>query len=83
MRAKVKIDYVESFKDAVGNTTSENLIFRAVCKDGIYPADGSDEDNTFARWTPAAELKMSITNPDLFGKFAVGEKYYLDFTKAE
>jgi hypothetical protein len=55
----------------------------AVYRDGAYPEDGSDEDNTFARWTPQADLSMSINNPNLIDKFEVGQKFYVDFTPAE
>ena len=48
-----------------------------------YPADGSDEDNTYAKFSPGASLSLNIANPALFGKFLVGEKYYVDFTKAD
>lgn len=77
MRAKMQVRNVENF------TTSERLTFGAVCKSGGYPADGSDEDNSFARWTPSAELTMTVNNPALLGKFKVGDKFYVDFTPAE
>lgn len=77
MRAKMKVSKVEQFE------TCENLTFNAVCKSGSYPEDGSDEDNTFAKFTPTAELKMSITNPALLGKIKPGQKFYVDFTLAE
>lgn len=78
MRAKMKLVSVNKLSD-----TCEVLEFRAVCKsNGPYPADGSDENNTFAKWTPTADLRMSITNPDLVGGFEVGQEFYLDFTPA-
>lgn len=75
MRAKMQVSAV------ITNGGSEQLAFNAVCKSGAYPADGSDEDNSFAKWTPSAELKMTVNNPDLFGKFKVGDKFYVDFTE--
>lgn len=54
-----------------------------VPKNGSYPEDGSDEDNTFARFSPSGALKLTIANPALLGKFAPGQKFYLDFTEAE
>lgn len=83
MRAKMQVHGVREYKDAAGQTTQEDLIFYAVAKDGAYPSDGSDEDNSFARWTPCGELKLSIMNPALFGKLPVGSRFYLDFTPAE
>lgn len=77
MRAKMKIVSTKLLSE-----TCEVLQFSAVCKSGPYPPDGSDENNSFARWTPAAELKMTITNPNLIGGFSVGQEFYLDFTKA-
>lgn len=76
MRAKMQISQIS------GTPTSEQLHFHGVAAKA-YPADGSDEDNTFARWSPSVELKISITNPALIGQFKVGEKFYVDFTPAE
>lgn len=75
MRAKMKITDIKTH-----NETYEELRFSAVSKNDGYPADGSDENNSFAKWTPTAELNMSITNPTLIGKFTVGQEFYLDFT---
>jgi hypothetical protein len=77
MRAKLAINRIEQ------HTASETLHFNAVCKSSAYPADGSDEDNTFAKFSPSATLSIQITNPALVGQFKVGEKYYVDFTPAE
>ena len=75
MRAKMKVTNVDHAGDA-----QETLKFSAVAKNDGYPADGSDENNTYAKWTPAAELQMVITNPALVGKFVVGQEFYVDFT---
>lgn len=77
MRAKMRVTSVISHGPA-----NETLNFNAVCPKGPYPADGSDEDNTFARWTPSASLSMQVTNPDLVGKFKAGDTFYVDFTPA-
>lgn len=77
MRAKMVVDAVTQWP------SSENLSFSAVCKSSGYPADGSDEDNSFARWTPTASVTMTVTNPALHGKFKSGDKFYVDFTPAE
>ena len=77
MRAKLKVTNV------VTHTSAERLTFCAVYKENGYPSDGIDEDNTFAKWTPTADLQMTINNPDLLGKFKVGDKFYVDFTPDE
>ena len=78
MRAKMMITHVESF-----GGVSERLRFVAVAKDGLYPSDGSDEDNTYAKFSPSGELSLTVANPALLGKFKTGDKFYLDFTKIE
>lgn len=78
MRAKFSVASITKHSD-----TCETIHFSAVCKSDGYPADGVDEDNSFARWTPSASCQIQITNPDLIGKFAPGDKFYVDFTKAE
>jgi len=82
MRAKMRVSNVETFRNPDGSTTGEKLTFHAVAKSEAYPADGSDDDNTFARYSPSAELSIHIANPSLFGGFEVGQKYYVDFSPA-
>lgn len=76
MRAKFKVDSIEKYEG------SEALTLSAVYADS-YGENGESEDNDFARWTPFGELRMTVNNPNLLGAFKEGEKYYLDFTKAE
>ena len=79
MRAKMQISQISQINQF---PNAEQLQLHGVAAKA-YPADGSDEDNTFARWSPSVELKISITNPALIGQFKVGEKFYVDFTPAE
>jgi hypothetical protein len=79
MRAKF---YLQSVKPSPGDPSAEVLEFCAVT-DMPYDAEGNSEDNSFARWTPSGSLTMTVTNPNLVGTFKAGEKFYLDFTKAE
>lgn len=83
MRAKMQVSSVFPHRDTVGNTTSETLHFHGVAKSSAYPADGSDEDNSFARWSPSINLTMQVTNPALFGQFEPGQKFYVDFSPAQ
>lgn len=83
MRAKFIVSGVTAAKDSHDRTVGERLQFNAVCKPDGYPADGSDEDNTFAKFSPSASCEIYVANPALFGKFEVGEKYYVDFLKAD
>jgi hypothetical protein len=76
MRAKFKVTKVELHSES-----SQQVTMMAVT-DKQFDKDGNSDDNSFARWTPCGELKMTITNPNLVGALKEGEKYYLDFTLA-
>lgn len=76
MRAKMKINHIDKRHQGY-----ETLYFNPVAA-SRYPEDGSDENNTFAKYTPSGMLSLTVANPALLGQFAEGEEYYLDFTKA-
>lgn len=79
MRAKMQVNSVTPYGTPV---TQESLSMSCVAKSGTYPEDGSDEDNTFAKFSPSGSFSVTIQNPALFGKFTVGQKLYVDFTEA-
>lgn len=79
MRAKLRCSSVEQHGTPV---TSETQNFHAVCKDGGYPNDGSDEDNSYARWSPSADFRIHVANPNLFGKIKRDDVFYVDFHRA-
>lgn len=74
MRAKLKVNSV------IVHEMCDAISFNAVCKDGGYDETGSDENNTFAQFSPSASLDITITNPDLLGKFRPGQTFYVDFS---
>jgi len=84
MRAKLQVGFVQEMFSCEDMTekVQEVLTMHAVAA-SKYPEDGSDEDNTYAKFSPGANLTINVANPALWGKFTVGEKYYVDFTKAE
>jgi hypothetical protein len=73
MRAKLTIRNVEKFEG------SERITFGAVYKTS-YDADELDEDNTFSKFTPQADLSMSLAAPNLMGVYKTGDTFYVDFT---
>lgn len=81
MRAKFKVTNVVVANNA--DQSQETVTFAAVGPNTTYPADGSDENNTFAKFTPTADLVMVIRNPTLLGKYQVGQTHYADFTPAD
>lgn len=89
MRAKFAVGFVQEHQQRVNaqgqydpnaepTKTGETLSMHAVAA-SKYPDDGSDEDNTYAKWSPGAALQMNIANPALWGKFKHGDKFYVDF----
>lgn len=76
MRAKFRINHIDKRID-----TAETLYLNPVCANK-YPADGYDENNTYAKFSPSGMLQLTVANPNLIGEFEVGQEYYLDFTKA-
>ncbi len=77
MRAKMQVSKVERF------TGLDKITCNAVARSSGYPADGADEDNTYAKFSPTGELTLSIANPALLGVVEPGMKFYLDFTQAD
>jgi hypothetical protein len=75
MRAKFRVQTVNKFEGG------ESLTFYPVCKHS-YDETGLDEDNTFAKFSPSGELKLTVVNPALLGVIEPGQKFYLDFTLA-
>lgn len=78
MRAKVYVSAIKKYSEA-----QETIELSAIAKNGAYPSDGSDEDNTFSKFTPTAHFNLAIMNPELIGKFQLGDKMYVDFTPIE
>jgi len=60
----------------------EVLKFHAVSRSDSYPADGSDENNSYAKFSPSADLTINVQNPALKGKIKEGDAFYVDFTPA-
>ena len=83
MRAKFQIQSVVHNLGHDGKRYAETVTMSPVCKSSAYPADGLDEDNTFAKWSPSGSLSLTITNPALWDQFKPGQKFYSDFTEAE
>lgn len=48
----------------------------------LAPAYGTGNE-VWSKYTPAGELRMTVTNPAAIDFFALGDAYYLDFTPVE
>lgn len=45
--------------------------------------NATEENLIFGKWTPGAEIRMTIVNPDAFNQFELHKEFYVDFTPAE
>ena len=79
MRAKLRVNHIEQNKNDDGTVYSEDVTMAPVTTKG-FDDNGHDEDNSFARYTPCGSVLLTIANPALHGKFAVGQLFYADFT---
>lgn len=84
MRAKMQVMSVQPNHDLyTGLQFSEKLTLNPVCGGQPFGPNGESEDNTYARYSPSGVLRLEVTNPNLWGKLKSGDKYYVDFTKAD
>lgn len=78
MRAKMQVRNVERIGENM-----ERLSLSAVTGNVPFGPNGEHEDNSYARWTPSGTISLDITNPALHGTFSQGQKFYVDFTRAD
>jgi hypothetical protein len=71
MQAKLKVQYTTPTGD-----DSEVLVMSPV-------TDDSEENKSFAKWTPWGKLELGISNPELVGTFYPGDEYVVTFHKVE
>uniref|UniRef100_A0A6H1ZPB2 Uncharacterized protein n=1 Tax=viral metagenome TaxID=1070528 RepID=A0A6H1ZPB2_9ZZZZ len=72
VRAKFKCDSVSPEFDG----GSKIIKFSAV-------TEGSEENKSFWKYTPAGSLEMQIDNPPASSFFKLGKEYYLDFIEVD
>lgn len=77
MRAKFRVTDVVK-----GGENYETVKFAPVTN-STYGPNGENEDNQFARYTPAGSCELTITNPNLVGQFERDQTFYVDFTPAD
>lgn len=87
MRAKFRVNSVTPPEVPVseGITIAPPQTIKAfpVGRSDSSPEDGSDEDNSYAKFSPSGSLELTIVNPQLSNKIKEGDVFYVEFTKAE
>ena len=78
LRLKMTVGSVKSVADVNGDKYQEELSFNAV-----YSAEEGSANKQWSKWTPAANLTMSISNPNAFGKVLPGQFVFVDITPCD
>jgi len=45
-------------------------------------AVSGEENKTWSKYTPSGSVELTITNPETFDQFKIGEFFFVDFTAA-
>lgn len=77
LRCKMRVQSVSHYLNEDGSTSQEEVNLAAV-----YGAEGTDNAQ-WSKWTPSANFKITINNPEAFNKLSMGHEFYVDFTPAE
>lgn len=70
VRAKFVCESIIVHNEGTENEAHQ-ITLRAVYDDG-------KANKEWSKWTPAGQLMLTVTNPNVFGKFEVNKEYYLD-----
>lgn len=76
LRAKVRVSSVTQSMDVNGKPESETVKMSAVY------GTGETANAAWSKYTPSADISITITNPEAFGKLTKGGFHFLDFTPA-
>jgi len=77
LRLKLCVESVKSVADSEGEKTQEEISLRAV-----YGKEGT-ANAQWSKWTPFAQLTLTISNPQAFGKVHPGQFLFCDLTPTE
>ena len=83
-RAKCRITGVHKFnslhKMPDGSVPVEQV---QVTLQPVFGGDDDDANKAWSKWTPSGELRLNITNPEIFPELVNGRVFFVDFTPAE
>ena len=72
-RCKMRVSSVSRSMNDKGETESETVKLSAVY------GTGETENAKWSKWTPSADLSITISNPGAIGKLSKGHEYFVDF----
>lgn len=77
-RLKLVVNTVTRSVNADGGSASEEITLSPVYSD----KEGS-ANKEWSKWTPCGQLKFTVTNPAVHGRFLPGQFYYCDLTQTD
>lgn len=77
-RLKMVVNTVAEHGDQTTDKSCEEITMSAVYSD---KPDSANKE--WAKWTPTGQLKFTVTNPAVFGKFRPGQFVYVDLTHTD
>ena len=66
-----------------GVTKGDNNITVQVTLQPVYGGEDDGANEQWSKWTPSGELRLSITNPNAYKQFELGQAYFVDFSPAD
>ncbi len=76
-RAKCRITGVHDMLSVTSKTSMVET--KQVVLQPVY-GQGEDDANTqWSKWTPSGEIRLSITNPDIFPELVIGRTFFVTF----
>lgn len=66
-----------------GNPSSNITLYGVFTSQDGRDGNATEENLIFGKYTPGADIHLTIVNPDAAAQFDIGKEYYVDFTLAE
>lgn len=77
-RAKCRIIRVESSLHPMSGGV--NTDHRTVTMQPVYGAGDDEANKQWSKYTPSGELKLTITNPEVWPDLVLGRTFFVDFS---
>lgn len=82
-RAKCRITGVHHLSSHAPNTDGTTPVHQVdVTLQPVFAGDDGDANSQWSKWTPSGEIRLSITNPNIFPELVNGKCFFVDFTEA-
>lgn len=83
-RAKCRITHLTTANSAHPNHEGKTPIESVtVTLQPVFAGDDHDANAAWSKWTPSGELRLTITNPDIFPQLRNGRAFFVDFTPVD